>query len=252
MSPNKQLENFANSIYLAIKNRYYDDIAGEDGQTFIRQVVDNTNMFLDELENAVHPSDGKLVDWWFARENQAELGTAELGSNVVALPNSIDRLLTDEQRYVQITVADEVVSQWAVVQPGDINNKRGAGLQPDRCAVVGTDLVFSRVFKEKEADGTVTGDVVNVLPRLAYTFDSDGFTVKATNVQVLSLVRPKQLLILGVAKNATLPDIVQGGLSPSYVQKFNDLLTGAMTRSRATSVAKTASRDSFNGVGGVY
>lgn len=250
MSPNKQLENFANLIYLTIKNRYYDDIAGEDGQTFTRQAVDWTNSFLDELENAVHPNDGKLVDWWFMRENQAELGTAEVGSNVVALPSSVDRLLTDENRYVQITVNDIVISQWQVVQPGDINNKRNGIAQPDRCAVVGTDLVFSRVFKDTENDGTVTGDVVNALPRLAYTLD--GFTVKATNVQALSLVKPKQLLVLGVAKNATLPDIVQGGLSPSYVQKFNDLLTGAMTRSRATSVAKTAPRDSFNGVGGVY
>lgn len=250
MSPNKQLENFANSIYLTIKNRYYDDIAGEDGQTFTRQVVDWTNMFLDELENAVHPSDGKLVDWWFMRENQAELGTAEAGTNVIALPTSVDRLLTDEDRYVQISVGDLVLSQWQVVQPGDINNKRSGILYPNRCAVVGTDLVFSRPFKTEENDGTVTGDVVNALPRLAYTLS--GFTVNATSVRALSVVRPKQLLILGVAKNATLPDIVQGGLSPSYVQKFNDLLTGAMTRSRATSVAKTAPRDSFNGVGGVY
>lgn len=250
MSPNKQLEDFANSIYLTIKNRYYDDIASEDGQTFIRQVVDWTNMFLDELENAVHPTDGKLVDWWFARENQAELGTAEAGSNVVGLSNSVDRLLTDEFRYVQVVVDGVVVSQWQVVQPGDINNKRGIAAQQDRCAVVGTDLVFSRIFKDTEDGGTVTGDVVNALPRLSYTLTN--FTVNATNVQALTLIKPKQLMILGVAKNATLPDIVQGGLSPSYVQKFNDLLTGAMARSRATSVSKTAARDNYGAIGGVY
>lgn len=239
MSPQSQLEAFAQSIYLTIKNRYFDDIAGDDGQVFVKQIIDWTNMFLDELENETDGT-SELVDWWFSRQAAAPLGTAVLGAASSSLPSTVDRLITDEMRYVQILHDNAVISNWAVVHPKDIANHTNR-VTEDMCALVGTSIVFSRAFRDTEANGSIVGDVINKLPRIS-----------ATNVRILTTVRPKQLLILGVAKNSTLPDIVQGGLSPSYAQKFNDLLQGAIARSNATSVAAQAARDSYSNVRGVY
>lgn len=238
MSPTKQLEAFAQSVYLTIKNRYFDDITGDDGQVFISQIIDWTNMFLDELEYEMAP-DGKVVDWWFSRQSAFELGTASTGAASIDIPNTVDRLLTDEQRYVQILQDGTSVSNWAVVNPSDISSKTDR-ITEDMCCVVGTSIVFSRAFRDTEDSGTIVGDVSIILPRLS-----------ATNVKLFNIVKPKQLLILGVAKNATLPDIVQGGLSPSYVQKFNDLLQGAIARSIASSISAKVARDDYSGVGGI-
>lgn len=240
MGPEAQIEAFAQSIYLTIKNRYFDEITGEDGQVFVAQVIDWTNMFVDELETEVDTS-GRLVDWWFARDSDHALGTAVTGAASVSVPTDTDRLITDEMRYVQIQQDGTTISNWAVVHPSDITNRRDR-ITEDMCAVVGTNIVFSRVFKDTENNGSIIGDVQLKLPRLS-----------RTNIKLLGIVKPGLLLKLGVAKNATLPDIVQGGLSPSYVQKFQDLLTGAIARSAASSVARKAARDNYSGsVRGVY
>lgn len=238
MSPTAQLQAFAQSVYLTIKNRYYDDVEGADGQAYIAQIIDHTNMYVDELENVVGTS-GHLVDWWFNRSSGYSLGTATEGVASITLPTAIDRLLTDEMRYVQVQQDGLTVSNWAVVAPKDITNQANRVVE-DTCAIAGGSLVFSREFRDTEQGGTIVGDVTLKLPRLALT-----------NVKLLSQVRPKQLLILGVAKNITLPDTVQGKLSPSFVQKYNDLLTAAIARSMATSVANKTARDTYGHIGGV-
>jgi hypothetical protein len=238
MSPTAQIEALAQSVYLTIKNRYYDDLAGDDGQVYVSQILDHASMYVDELENIVD-TDGQLVDWWFNRASDYTLGTATLGAASVTMPTAVDRLLTDEMRYVQIQQDGLTISNWAVVAPRDITNKSDR-ITEDMCAVVGTSLVFSRVFRDTEASGTIIGDVVLKLPRLS-----------AVNVKLLTQVRPKQLLILGIAKNITLPDIVQGKLSPSFVQKYNDLLAGAIARSKASSIGAEVARDAFGHIGGV-
>lgn len=248
-SPTVELTAFAQSVYLVIKNRYFDDIASEDGQLYLTQVVDWVNMFLDELENTVGP-DGQLIDWWFSRE-VATLGTVTEGASSITIPSTVDHLITDENRYVQIQQDGTPVSNWAVVQPRDIDNS--GRHQEDKCAVIGGNLVFSRAFRDTEAGGSIVGDVINKLPRIAYTqADDANNTVTATNIKLLSTVRPQLLLKLGVAKNATLPDIVQGKLSPSYATKFDNLMNGAIARSIASSQAAKAGRENFSGVRGVY
>lgn len=238
MSPTDILNKFANTIYLTIKNRYFDEIEGEDGQIYVAQVIDWTNMFLDELRNELN-SDGKVVDWWFLRESNYALGTATEGAASISTPKAVDRLLTDEMRYVQILQDGIVVSNWAVVHPKDISSKTDR-IREDMCAVVGSNIVFSRAFRDTENNGAIQGDVILQMPDLALN-----------NVKLLSLVKPKLLLQLGVAKNATLPDIVQGGLSPAYSQKFDALLAGAIARSNASSVAATAVRENFSHIRGV-
>lgn len=250
MSPQQQLRKFANQVYLVIKNRYYDDIEGEDGQVFVQQIADWLNMYVDELEQITGP-DGQQLDWWFARSNSATLGTVAEGDASIGIPNTVDRLIADELRYVQIQQDGIPVSNWAVVQPKDITNRTDR-ITEDMCATVGGNIVFSRAFKDTENNGTVVGDVMLKLPRIAYNLANDGFTVNPTNIKLLTMVKPQLLLTLGVAKNATLPDIVQGKLSPSYVQKYNDLLQGAVARSMASTIASQTAREDFSGVGGVY
>lgn len=238
MSPQAQLTAFAQSIYLTIKNRYFDEIEGEDGQNYILQVMDWTNMFLDEIEN-ITDANGNLVDWNWYRQMGYELGTANEGEASFDVDREVGFLLPGEQRYVQILQDGTAVSNWAVVTPDQISNRRDRIVE-DTVTQLGSTLVFSRAFKDTENGGTVIGDVSISLPRMT-----------KTNVRVLNIVKPKTLLVLGVAKNATLPDIVQGGLSPSYVQKYNDLLTSAIARNSASSLASIVQRDSYGGIRGV-
>lgn len=249
MSPSAQLQAFAQSVYLVIKGRYFDDIASSDGIVLMQQTIDWCNMFIDELETETNP-DGSPLDWKWLWQMSATLGTATQGAASITMPSTMNYLLTDENRYVQILQDGTVVSNWVVVSPDQISNRTDRVTQ-DMCTQVGNSITFSRAFKDTENNGTIIGDVTTPFPRMAATTAQDG-TFTPTNVKVLSVVKPKTLLILGVAKNASLPDIVQGGLSPSYAQKYSNLLQGAIARNNAGAQADTAQRDDMSSVTGVY
>lgn len=238
MSPQAQITAFAQSVYLVIKNRYFDDIESEDGQNYINQVIDWTNQYLDELENVVD-ANGNVVNWNWGRVNGFQLGTVQEGDRSLTMPSGVLALLPDQHRSVEILVDDEVKSRWAVVTPDQIHSNPTRHRE-NMVAATGTTLMFSRAIKPEEAGGTMIGDIISSLPRMS-----------RTNVRVLNMVKPKQLLILGVAKNATLPDIVQGGLSPSYVQKYNDLLQSAIIRNSASSRGDTVEQENFSYIGGI-
>lgn len=249
MNPTAQITSFAQDVYLIVKNRFFDGITEEDGQTFVQQVISQLNMFLDELEQTTLP-DGEQVQWWFARENGATLGTAVAGDSSIALPAAIDHVIAGENRYVQILQDTSVVANFAVVQPDQITNKTDRIIE-DTCAVVGTTLMFSRPFKSTEDNGTIIGDVINSLPRVKFTLSGTG-VVTATNVAVLSTVKPLTLLKLGVAKNVVLPDIVQGKLTPNFERKFDNLMAGAIARSIASSRSSQVVMQDYSGIRGVY
>lgn len=239
MSPTAQLKAFAQSVYLVIKNRYFDDIEGEDGVVFVNQIIDWTNQYLDELENIID-ANGNVVNWNWTRTNQLDLGQVTEGDTTFTLPSGILAILPDQHRGAQITVDGVVKSRWGIVTPDQVYLDPSRNNEP-LISPMGTLLEFSRAIKDTEDGGTLSADVISSLPRLSLT-----------NVRVLNTVKPKQLLVLGVAKNATLPDIVQGGLSPSYVQKYNDLLQAAITRNSASGRGETAERDNFSHVRGIY
>lgn len=235
------LRAYTNKVYLVIKGRYFDDLTSDDGVTLVNQTIDWTNMFIDEFENETGP-DGQPIDWKFARSNGEQLGKARLGKASIDFDTDFNNLVTEQNRYVQILQDDSVVSNWAVVAPDQISSKSDRIVE-DMVALVGTTLVFSRAFLDYEDGGTIIGDVTLPIPRLSLT-----------NVDVLTgetAVKPQQLLILGSAKNASLPDIVQGGLSPSYVQRYNDLLNNAKARNSAGSIGDTAARDNLGFISGV-
>lgn len=247
MSPTAQLTAFAQSVYLVIKNRYFDDITGEDGIVFIQQVADWTNQFIDELE-AETGAAGEPLNWNWVRQNGATLGTAVTGDASVPTPTTVQNLIAAPGRYVQILQDGTPIANFAVVNPDDISSLTDR-ITEDMCAIVGGNIVFSRAFKATENNGTIIGDIVTPIPRIVLNVSTG--TLVVTNAKVLTTVKPKQLLVLGVAKNATLPDIVQGGLSPSYTQKFNDLLQGAIARNSISSSTGFAGRDDLSYITGV-
>lgn len=256
-SPTAQLQAFAQSVYLMIKDRYYDDLTSSDGQSFLAQVVDWLNMFIDELEYEVN-SDGEPIDWIWVRKPGVVLGTATY-TDGITLPTlawndrAYNNLVSGTERFVQIidpTNPNNVLGNFTVVAPDDLSNDPQRNLL-DKCTLVNGFIRFSRAFKQGENGGSILGDVTAYLPRVQTGINATNGQIITTNADILTLVRPLTLLKLGTVKNAILPDIVKGGLQPSYVQKYNDLLTNAINRSAASSLAPTADYDDYTMVGGI-
>lgn len=231
MTDAEKIEAFAQSIYLAKSNKYFDDIDGEDGIIYIAQVIDWTNQLLDEIEVE--------ADWYYARSNDYTIGTVSSTTQTFDLPDDVRKLAVNPDRPLLIQQDGSTVSEWDVVDSGSITRDNLS--TRDKVTTVGDQIVFSRSLKDTEIGGTVIADVINLFPRLS-----------STNTEVLDFVKPKQLLILGVAKNSTLPDIVQGGISTSLVQKYNDLLTQAKLENSAASVSDEVQRDDLSYIGGVW
>jgi hypothetical protein len=253
-SPTAQLQAFAQSVYKMIKNRYYDDLTSADGQSFLAGIVDWANEFIDELETEVTP-DGNAIDWIWVRQPGVTLGVATAGADSISWdPAAYNNLCAGGERFVQIldpANGSNVLANFTVVAPDEMSNDSNRN-PIDMCTLVNNNIEFSRNFSTQEVGGTIVGDVTNYIPRLTTTLSASTGLIVATNVDALSIVRPLQLLKLGTVKNAILPDIVMGGLNPSYTQKYNDLLGNAISRSMASAISPTADYDDFTGVRGVY
>lgn len=246
MSPQQQIYTFTQNVYLVVKGKFFDGVPlpdgtgtlTDDGRTLITQMISWAGMFVDELENEVD-TEGNPLDWNWLRQMGYTLGTATEGDASIPVPTAINNLLTDENRYVQILQDGTSVSNWAVVSPDQVTNYPYRTTE-DTCTLVGSTIVFSRTFRDYEDGGTIVGDITTSFPRLS-----------TTNVKLLSIVKPTTLLTLGVAKNYSLPDIVQGPLSPSYAQKYADLLSNAILRNGAGAVAATVQTDDYSDVAGI-
>lgn len=240
MTPEQRLQEFAQQVYLTIWNRRIDDITDADGVEEVAKILIWANLFLDELEAETKP-DGTLVDWYFSRQNEKELGVVVTGFNTLDLfDEDIQRLVVNENRPLLIKQDSSIVSVWDVVDANQLTNGNNYSEREQRVTFITNQIVFSRPFASTEGGGTVYADVINKLPRLA-----------TGSVELLDLPIPRQLLILGTVKNNTLPDIVKGGLSPSYAQKYDDLLNGEKAKSEQSSQANIAIGEDYSGIGGV-
>ena len=226
-----RINKFVQSVYLVRYGRYIDDLADADGVIEVAKTIDWTNQFLDELEEE--------ADWNFVRDNDRELGIVSSDAQTFPLEDDVRKLIVDENRPLKLVFDGTVVGSFDVVNPNHIT--RNDGSTGDRVTVVNRTIIFSRKLRPYEIGSTVMADVINYIPRLS-----------SNDIAVLDLVTPKQLLILGVAKNATLPDIVQGGLSPSFVQKYGDLLEKAREQNEASSVASSVIYEDLGYIGGTY
>lgn len=241
MNDQQKITNFAQSVYLARTNRYFDDITEEDGQTYITQVVDFLNQFLDELELE--------ADWNYARANDFTIGTASSATATYPLPTGVRKLVASEWRPLVIMQGGIVVSTWDVVSPNMITRSPNPEYNK-RVTFVGGKVIFSRALNSTEIGGTIVADVILTIPRVV--FDITAPTATGTTTAVLDLVKPRQLLVLGVAKNATLPDIVQGPISPNIAQNYNAILAPAIAENVATAGTNPVSYEDYSGIGGVY
>lgn len=246
MTPLEKLQQFTQQLYLAINNRRLDSLTDIDGLEAVATTVIWCNLFLDELEAEVNP-DGTPTNWSFLRENDAEIGTIATASDTFDLPEGALRLVAEEGRPLIILQDGIVVSTWDVVDPDQITRRDGSiyPTRDQRVTYVNKKVVFSRTLNETEIGGTVHADIVNSFPRLDDTTGEE-------NADLLDLPIPRQLLVLGTAKNSSLPNIVKGGLSPSFTQRYGNLLEGLKSANMQTSTGDEAVTDDFSNIGGIY
>lgn len=248
-SPTAQLEAFVQSVYLMIKNRYYDDLTSTDGKNFILMVSDWANMFIDELETEID-ADGSPIDWVWSRQQNVTIGTAVAGANTIDWDaRTYHNLVVSTERFVTLVdAAGNRVAYFTVVNPNELSRDDRRN-NFDMCYRVGSTVYFSRPFKTEESGYSIVADVTIWMPKIQVSITNNILT--ATNVKIFNTVQPLTLLKLGTAKNAILPDIVQGGLTPSYAQKYETLLTNAINHSTRSSLSPTATYDNFQNISGV-
>ena len=221
----------AQKIYIARKNRR-NNVTGDRLTEFLKITIIQVNQYLAELDKEAY--------WNWVRTNDYSLATATSATSY-ALPSTYRTIVKDEFRPLYIVNSDgDIVSTWEVVAPSQLKNASSTD-NPNRVALIARNVVFSRALTDAEVGGTIKCDVVEYLPELALD-----------DIDVLSLVDPEELIILGVAKNQVLPDVVQGGLTPSFTQKYADLLNAAKAENEMTSTASAAVAENLSSISGVW
>lgn len=243
MTDKEKMNKFAQSVTLAMTGKHMDveDLESEDGIQWITELVDWTNQFIDELELE--------ADWNYVTELGAVIGTVSSPTQTFPLPAGARKLAVREHRPLHITQDGTPVSTWDVVRPADISSSKYSLPLRERVSYVGRNIVFSRSLNDNEMGGEVLADIVNKIPRLEYTIGQEGGT---NDLEVLDLVEPRTLLVLGVAKNATLPNFVRGKLSPSLTQKYSDVLSKAVLENNASASASYYEGEDLSSYGGLY
>ncbi len=237
MTPQQKLDKFVQDVNRTAFGGALSSLTDTDGLESVENTKAHLDMFLDELEMETDEN-GEPVDWDFSRNYDVTVGTVATANQVFPLPTGVRKLVVDEDRPVTLSYSGSIVAHFDVVDADQITKREGMTSE-DRVTKVRTNLIFSRQFRAVEIGATVIADTISSLPRLA-----DDATYA-----VLDQVKPYQLLVLGVAKNMTLPDIIQGGLSPSFVQKYADLLDKAKAENRSTSVGDMMVYEDLSGIG---
>lgn len=225
-----EVTDLAQQIYVTRKNRK-NQVTGTRLTTFLETTIIQINQFLSELDKEAY--------WNWVRTNDYALATATTATSYV-LPAIYRTVVKDENRPLYIVKDGLTVSTWDVVAPNQLRNT-GSDDNPNRVALIARNVVFSRALTDQEVGGEIKVDVVKYLPKISLT-----------NIDVLSLVDPKELITLGVVKNQVLPDVVQGGLTPSFTQKYGDLLGGAKVENDMTSTSSSTVAENLSGVRGVW
>lgn len=231
MTNDERIEQLAQKIFRTWNGRT-NSVTGTQLTTFISESIDWVNEFLPELE--------KEADWSWSRENDYSFGTASSTVNSFELDDDIRKLVKQPERPVYLIKDGVVMATFEVVNPNMLNDRRSLNNR-DRCAVVNRTLKFSREFTENEYGSTVMGDIIYYLPELS-----------SLDVSVLDTVDPVELIVLGVAKNQALPNVVKGGLTPSLTQKYGDLLESAKQENDTSAVAETNENDDMGDIRGVW
>lgn len=243
MTDEQLLKQFANQVYLTKFNRFIDGVdttattpTDADALIEIQKVIMWANLWADELE-LERDYEGRPMDWRFLRDNDVDCGTIasvnNTGASAIPVPTGYRRLVYRANRPLTIMQDTARISTWKVVDPNQ-QTKRDDTWTGPRVTSLNGKFIFSRLFNTGEVAGHIIADLIKPVTRMSYV---PGVSV---NVDMLKTIPHQQLVVLGVAKNATLPGIVEGGLTPSLTQKYADLMDGAKAASANTSIADDA------------
>lgn len=242
MNNTDRITALAQDIYLARHNQKNGAVDAKLTD-FIDQTISWVNQLIPEIQKAKDPS-GRAVDWNFVRTNDATIGTVTTGTTIsYPLPTGIRRLVVNSHRDVTIRQDGTVVSSFKLVNPNQVLDPNDYDVR-SRATVIKRNIIFSRPLTDVEVGGSIVADTIASIPQLSYA-DVSLLDILDADLDI------RQLFILGVLKNQMLPDIVQGGLTPSYSGKFDTYLAECIAENNLSSDADDADRESFGWIGGV-
>lgn len=240
-----RIKQFVNDVYLTKFNRFVDTLTDTspdaDALSEAEKVARWATMWTNELF-LERDNEGRLINWKFLRYNNVDIATIATVNQAIIVPTGYKRLVISDQRPVTITHDGTVVARFATVDPNQ-QTKRVDNWTGDRVTQLRNELYFSRNFYDTELTGHIIADLLKMMP--AFTTASTAFLDALPEEYY-------ELAVLGVAKNATLPGIVEGGLSPSFAQKYGDLLEGAKADNQNTSEVDDGTGDDYGYIGGIY
>lgn len=242
MTNDDRITALAQDIYTARHNQK-NDVSDTDLTDFLDTTITWVNQFIPEVEKAKDPL-GKLVDWNFIRTNDNTIGTVTSGTTIsYALPTTVRRLVINPHRDLTIRHDGSVVSTFKLVNPNQQSDPNDYDIR-SRATVLKKKIIFSRPLTPIEVGGSIVADTIAPIPQLSHD-----------DVSLLDLLDDnediRQLFVLGVVKNQILPDIVQGGLTPSFAQKYDDYLQDCIAENNASADADDVERENFAWVNGV-
>jgi hypothetical protein len=232
MTNEEIIAKLAQSAYLAVTGNY-NDVTGTELAEFLDKTIDWCNQLTAEIELE--------ADWNYLRTNAYDFGTVTAAAQqTIELPDEVRKIITSPYRDLVLSSDGAIISRFKTVKPSQIADPRNPETK-SRVTTVNRTLVFSRPFTAEEVGATIQSDVVAPMPQLSLV-----------DTELIDIVTPYQLLILGIGKNISLPDLVRGGTSPSFVQKYNDLLKKAVMENDATAEADDADRENLSFISGVW
>lgn len=246
MTNEARIDALAQEIYLARHNQT-NDVTDTDLTAFRSQTILWVNQFIPELEKAKDAM-GQPVDWNFVRTNDAVIGTVS-DVNVVSydLPAGIRKLVINSHRDLTIRHDNAIVASFKLVNPNQTYDPSEPYDQRPRATQMKRKVIFSRPLNANELNGEIVADTIAKIPKLSLT---DMALMDILDDEYNDDIR--QLFIMGVVKNQILPDIVQGGLTPSYSQKYDRFLADCIIENNLSADANDVERESFSWVGGVF
>lgn len=238
MTNEERIEALAQDIYRA-RHNYSNDVSGDDLTKFLNQTISGVNQLIPEIE--------KKADWNFVRTNDAIIGTVT-DPDVIsyALPDGIRKLVINPFRDLTLRHDASIVASFRLVNPNQSFNPAEPYDYRERATVMRRNVIFSRALTEAEVGADIVADTIEKIPRLSLD-----------DVSLLDILDDeynddiRQMFIYGVLKNQILPDIIQGGLTPSYSQKFDRYLADCIAENNASADADDADRENFAFVAGV-
>lgn len=236
MTNEERITQLAQEIYQT-RNNQANDVTGEDLTDFLDQTINWVNQFIPEVE--------KKADWNFVRTNDAVIGTVTTGTTIsYPLPANVRKLVINPHRDLTIRQDGSIISTFRLVNPNQASDPTEYDTR-SRATVLKRSLIFSRSLNDLEVGGEIVADTIAPIPRLS-----------RDNNDLLDILDDypdiRQLFIFGVVKNQVLPDIIQGGLTPSFSQKYAEYLADCIAENNASADADMQDRDNFAFIGGVF